>query len=426
MRDREVKKQKAEMNPHNPKHRVSLESVATVLTYTAPALQRGIDEDHVNRMVEDQVAEHAATGALSLLQSITVACMGGRYFVLDGQHRIRTFQELRARGLPVDCCVVPVVSYAVRDAEELGRYFGRINQHKPVHPLELREGWQHFERPFLQWLTARAKPYLKNGVSRTRCPHIGVEQLKTELQAREEGLRRPTGGDPQVLCEAVRQFDAHVAAIYATASIASDSPNSNPPGIAFSVRMCTEPSQLGKRLADCAAKVKGNACYLGAFRHFEWLDVCVFSMNRMRLRGAQNTQNGDIAILVPFETVQALVWAQESAEDRGGTKRPRAAIPYDIRQRVWDKTNPPSSVSGACYTCGQELRFRDMECGHVVAHALGGGTEVGNLMAVCRSCNRDMGVQDMEAYRGRIRAMRQGECRSVHGGAEDDDTVMNG
>jgi 5-methylcytosine-specific restriction endonuclease McrA len=61
---------------------------------------------------------------------------------------------------------------------------------------------------------------------------------------------------------------------------------------------------------------------------------------------------------------------------------------------------------GACYTCGTELRFRDMECGHVVAHALGGSTELANLMAVCRTCNRDMGIRNLEAYRRRICEMR--------------------
>ena len=72
--------------------------------------------------------------------------------VLDGQHRILAFDALcrddtDKKRLPLDRVVLPVVQYRVHNLAELTAYYTRINQHKPVHPLELRDSWQSFERP---------------------------------------------------------------------------------------------------------------------------------------------------------------------------------------------------------------------------------------------------------------------------------------
>jgi 5-methylcytosine-specific restriction endonuclease McrA len=40
-----------------------------------------------------------------------------------------------------------------------------------------------------------------------------------------------------------------------------------------------------------------------------------------------------------------------------------------------------------------------MECGHIIAHALGGNALLDNLMPVCKSCNRDMGTMNLEEYK---------------------------
>ncbi len=40
-----------------------------------------------------------------------------------------------------------------------------------------------------------------------------------------------------------------------------------------------------------------------------------------------------------------------------------------------------------------------MECGHIVAHALGGEITFNNLQPTCKTCNRDMGVMNLNEYK---------------------------
>lgn len=420
----------------NSRHRVTLETVSTVLTFTRPSLQRELDEQHVLAMVADQKAEYGRSGCFSMLQSITVADLQRQIFVLDGQHRIRAFDFLRAEGeLPVDTVLIPVVYYSVNDVHELAQYYTRINQHRPVHPLELRSSWQSFEKPFVEWMARTFPRYMKAGGA-TRCPHIGMEQLKTELNNRSGELSRTCDGDSGVLIRAVSCFNECIAGIYGVRGGGERScqdddrerdeghedegARRHPP----SPRI---PEDVMKRLRECERKTlsvsnttdvslppprkkKKNddansgsgvvPCYLGAFRRFEWLDVCVFSIRH------QSPHHGCGDVVSP-NTCWALLLGCRSSSTSSSSKRVR--IPQSVRKLVWNKTNPAHTFLGTCYTCGHQLSFESMECGHVIAHALGGSTDLGNLIAVCRPCNADMGIQDMEAYRDRIRKMRGDE-----------------
>lgn len=426
----------------NTRHRVSLESVATVLTYVRPAVQRGIDAGHVERMVVDQAAEHARSGCFSLLQSITVASLGGRVFVLDGQHRIAAYDELRRRGFSVAGTIIPVVHYGVADVKDLAELYTRINQHKPVHPLELRDTYQSFERPFIDWLCSTYAAYMKPGAG-TRSPHIGVEQLKTELQKRSAELvaacgKRESGVSSNALCDAVAQFNAHMTKI---SLAASDTANANAVGsvdVAFA-EACQKvvSPELRKRFAECLHKaeknVHGRPCFLGAFRRFEWLDVCIFYVRRRNSSSATSSNTAD-ADGLGLDACWALVVSNggsaPSSSSFGSStcRRKSSQIPYAVREAVWAKKNASRSNVGSCYTCGGELLFKDMECGHVIAKALGGSTEVDNLMPVCRTCNRDMGIQNLEAYRKRVCDMKgDAPFEDADDGAaldDDDDVCM--
>lgn len=400
------------------KHRVSMETVDTVLTYVLPSLQRSLNEAHVDSMVEDQVGEFTRNGCFSLLQSITVARLDGRFYILDGQHRVRAFDRLvNALRLPLRGVLIPVVQYSVASAAELASYYNRINQHVPIHPLELRDAWASFARPFHEWFKTTYGAYVKSRGSRgtgtasssaavaatatdpagpagsagpvicqTRCPHFDDTQLKTELLARLDSMNAACGGDPRRLCALVAAFNDRMCEI-------GRSPQQS----------AALPDAVRKRFSDCSAKAQRCGvppCFLGVFRRFEWLDVCCFC--------AQSGQTGQ----VDAEVCWALLVGGAEGSGAAGRKRPRRAVPFAVREAVWSKLNAPSSTAGACYTCGGALRFQDMECGHVVPHALGGVDDLSNLMPVCRACNSDMGIQNLEAYRRRIADMR-GEGRAM-------------
>jgi len=378
----------------NAKNRVSLETVATVLRYTFPALQRSVDEAHVMAMVEDQRREFDSIGEFSLLQSLSVARMqqqDNRVYVLDGQHRVRCFMRLRELGYPVDSVIVPVVSYRVADRAELAAYFNRINQNLPVHPLDLRDGEEdpraRFAKAFVAWMQSTYGPYVKRttGGAGVRCPHIALEHLKDEIGKRidvDGGTPFDADGALRSMCSAVRSFDTTMRAIHLEDDQDLD-------------------DIVRKRMDDCAKKVAttrgqrqpSSVCYLGMFRKYEWLDACVECV--------RNAADSSVEVVVPRWLCRSLASSFGGATASYSSSR-RERVSHVVRREVWAKVNIRDYDAGRCYTCGEDLRFHEMECGHVVAHAMGGRAELSNLMPVCKTCNRDMGVQNLEDYKQRI------------------------
>ena len=92
-------------------------------------------------------------------------------------------------------------------------------------------------------------------------------------------------------------------------------------------------------------------------------------------------------------------------EERWATPLPtstasRPGIPHAIRVTVWNAAfGGPTVGVGACACCSRDINQQDYECGHVVAHAMGGSTTVDNLRPVCRACNRSMGKIDMDEFK---------------------------
>lgn len=82
------------------------------------------------------------------------------------------------------------------------------------------------------------------------------------------------------------------------------------------------------------------------------------------------------------------------------------AAPYDdrpitaaMKKTVW-KTEFKKSPTGICVICRQtEITKESFECGHIIARALGGQTELDNLIPICFDCNRSMGTRNAYEYR---------------------------
>ena len=81
----------------------------------------------------------------------------------------------------------------------------------------------------------------------------------------------------------------------------------------------------------------------------------------------------------------------------------RKRISKAVKYEVWEKYNK-TGLSGKCYCCSDTLLFKNLQVGHVVAVSRGGDNSVSNLRPICQSCNLGMGVENLEAYRGRLKS----------------------
>jgi hypothetical protein len=316
--------------------------------------------------LDDQISEYNRFQSFSILQSITVAELTTENitYVIDGQHRIQVFKELQQLNYDISKVIIPVVVYRVMDKTELLRYFNMINSNMPIHPLELDQTYAEYSKVLIQHMTSTFPIYLKNDSKNSRCPHINMNDFKKNLAGRDLSKKLAPTHTIQNLWNKIIEFNTYIQNNMKAAH-----------------QLCP---LMKKRIEDCETKAMKaklpatSICFLGVWRRFEWLD---FALDALLNNKMFNTMS------LSCDTA------------------PRQHIPHVIRTQVWQKCNPNTSDLGTCYTCCNDLYFRDMECGHIKAHALGGDIGIDNLVPICKTCNKDMGIMDLHEYKSMIEKM---------------------
>ena len=323
---------------------ITSSSILDILKFTIPNLQRSLNQEHVQNILEDQIKEYKKHGCFSLLQSITVAKLDDKFYILDGCHRRYVYELLQTQGYPIDNVIIPMVIYKVDTSNELLEYYAKINKNMPIHPLEVTTNWADCEKILIEFLNQNYSAYLKNTVI-CKSPHISLTALKSNLLVRELSSSIITQ-----LCQKILEVNTYISQNTKT-------------------QLCP---QISKRIADCeskATKHNMSVCYLGIFRHFEWLDIALYLLKN---------DIGNINIANFIQTKQK--------------------IPSDVRIQLW-KNHYNNTMTGKCYTCERELSYIDMECGHIIARALNGPDTINNLVPICKTCNKDMGVMNLYEYK---------------------------
>jgi hypothetical protein len=69
-----------------------------------------------------------------------------------------------------------------------------------------------------------------------------------------------------------------------------------------------------------------------------------------------------------------------------------------VRNACWIRHNTDKGVA-LCYCCGIEQVTRsNFDAGHVIARAMNGSDELGNLRPICGCCNSSGGTEDMRTF----------------------------
>jgi len=77
----------------------------------------------------------------------------------------------------------------------------------------------------------------------------------------------------------------------------------------------------------------------------------------------------------------------------------RKTIPKTVRDKVWNTYIGAELGLGKCYCCSTKIDSKNFDCGHVIAVAMGGLNTVENLRPVCATCNKSMGIQNLEDFK---------------------------
>ena len=337
---------------------VKFEKIVNIINkYKTPELQRLIDNKHIEEMVKDQKIEYEKYKVFSILQSFTIAMIKSENtgYLLDGQHRIEVFSRLEKEGYNINNVVVPIVIYNVDNYNDVEDYFTKINKHSPIEPVG---NIINYERDLCQMLLNNfTKAYICDDKDEARCPNISMKKLIMNIRSRNIKEKLETSKKTiKNLYDVIISVNDFLE-LKSSDQIIQDNKYSR----------CLKKSQ----------KENCNPCYLGTFNNFEWLDFSLYLLlNDLNINEVGTSHLNNII-----------------------NKKKRANIKGELREKVWKKFNLNICDKGYCYTCNNELHFKEMECGHIIAHSLGGNETFENLMPICKTCNTKMGIMNLEEYK---------------------------
>jgi len=77
----------------------------------------------------------------------------------------------------------------------------------------------------------------------------------------------------------------------------------------------------------------------------------------------------------------------------------KKSIPKTLKKLVWDENIGANIGVAKCMCCKhQDIRQIEFHCGHIIAEANGGKTDLMNLKPICAQCNLSMGKMNMNEF----------------------------
>lgn len=85
-------------------------------------------------------------------------------------------------------------------------------------------------------------------------------------------------------------------------------------------------------------------------------------------------------------------------ETTRAAKPKKKTIPQTLRISVWNNHIGHDKREGQCVACKSHIKMENFHCGHIVAEARGGKTELSNLIPLCTTCNLSMGTMNAHEF----------------------------
>ena len=344
------------MEISKPKTTIVIENILNVIQYQPANIQRLLNDEHVEYLVNDQIEEYKKNGMFSILQSITCGDLNNRRYILDGQHRIAAFKQLYNLNYPLNQNI-PLIIYNTHSLEDLKYYYKRINKHHPINPLEISDTWFKYGKSFCIWLTKQFGEYIKNTEKTCNCPNINLREMmiyikKMNVFHRLNAIMLDDDAS-NVFQKSIVSINQYLINNFET------------------LRKMQFTSDFKRKIEKCYNKNEQKPCFLGIWRQFEWIEIAIYLIKH-------NVRINDI--------------------DLSLFNNERIKIPKTVRNEVWKKRNG-NVMEGTCFVCNNSLVFDNMECGHIIPHVCKGQIAIDNLEPICKTCNRDMGIMNLNEYK---------------------------
>lgn len=310
-------------------------------------IQRNIDKDHLKELIEYQIEYKKKYGEYNFCNPIILCKLNKKYMIVDGQHRFECINELLKRNEKDFNIVISVIK--IDKKEEYDEYFIAINKNKPVKIYKNIDDWKLAIKEIEKYLIDNYKPYIKNSENPIT-PHFNIEKMKNYIDDHNIISRSRLNGEQFINeIEKLNKFYEENASLLK--------------------KYIKDVDQIKEKIKNKSEK----PLYLMIYRNFEWLEKIVYKVNN----------------------------EIEYNEMEHPPSNVRVKIPKKLRKDLWNKYYKNSMI-GKCYVCETKLEYDTFECGHVIPVFFGGNNEINNMRPVCGSCNKDMGIENLEKYKERL------------------------
>jgi hypothetical protein len=90
---------------------------------------------------------------------------------------------------------------------------------------------------------------------------------------------------------------------------------------------------------------------------------------------------------------------EENKDDKREEKKKKKAISSTLKRLVWNTHIGEEIGKSKCLCCNTtDITQLSFHCGHVIAEAMEGETNVSNLRPICQNCNSSMGTKNMNDF----------------------------
>ena len=279
--------------------------------------------------------------------TIIIANFDKKNYIVDGQHRISCIQRLTKTD-PNYKFYVLVNTINVETIQELDSKYIAVNKNKPVPLFDNMDEWKNFATHIQQFLNQNYSIYFSNS-EKPHIPNFNEHKLMSYIN--DKDIAKKTSNNYRKFIEEIKNLNIFYQQSYSLNNVSNY----------FS-------GNISKYIHKAIDKQQNNPFVLGIFRDFEWIDRIIYKIET----GTE------------YEKMQHV------------KKNTRIKIKKGLRRNVWEKHN--SHTKGKCYVCSKEIHYDDFECGHIQSVFYGGRTHINNLMPICSSCNKDMGIQNLYEY----------------------------
>jgi hypothetical protein len=324
------------------------------IKYVIPDIQREIKHENIQKIIDFQQEYYNLhdTYCLNHTISIGIDLDTSISYLLDGQHRMKAYIYLR-KLFPERKMTITIDTYYCNGMDNINKTYKYINTHTPNDITVLGIDKYQILQTFEKLLCRQFKNYFKSS-RRPYRPNLNIDSIK-EYIINEDILEKCQIKTGEELFNNVIELNRYYSEI--------------------------DPKLFGtwqiKDYQKLIEKINSfeNKLYLGMYGNFEWIDrITDKYIHKINYKDIQHVCNN---------------W--------------RPKITKKLKEMVWKSTNG-NITDGKCYCCEDELKYEHFECGHIIPVSLGGKTNLENLKAICRTCNTDMKLMNLEKYKEMLKS----------------------